>query len=246
MVRLLGVLTIALFLPAVTAFGQQPQSDTSDNLPVPIFEPPSDVPEAVGFFASLFVPKLLQDIGQLREYIQSDEFASFRRRYGDVRAVDALFHRAMKLSWNNAYEALFISMFATIELRRLGINLPFLGPLLWFPLTPEFEDEFWVRVSALPRKLYADTPRGETGDRDKLQHFFGSAFLAYVFESGDGADRVGNAIEMGEREFVVGGAADERDVRANKQGQEFGLHLLHDKSLHPSLFLRSRRAQEGP
>ena len=246
MVSLLGILAIALSLPAGSAMCQQPQSDASDTLSAPIFEPPGDVPEAVGFFASLFVPKLLQDIGQLREYIQSEEVASIRRRYGDVPAVDALFHRAMKLSWNNVYEALFISMFATIDLRRLGVNLPLLGPLLWFPLTPEFEDEFLVRVNALPRKLYPDTPRGEAGDRDKLQHFFGSAFLAYVFESGEGADRVGNAVEMGEREFVVGGADDERDVRANKQGQEFGLHLLHDKSLHPSLFLRVRRAQEGP
>jgi hypothetical protein len=46
-------------------------------------------------------------------------------------------------------------------------------------------------------------------------------------------------VEWGEDRFVVGGSYDDRDVRANWQGQEFGLRLLTDRRAVPSLFLRS-------
>jgi hypothetical protein len=76
------------------------------------------------------------------------------------------------------------------------------------------------------------------GDRDKLQHFFGSAFLSYSFESSGSAERVGDAIELGEESFVVGGVSDERDGRANHHGQMFGLTLLRDEDVRPSDFLQ--------
>lgn len=242
---LAGLMAVAILLSTAMTHCQQSVTGSVDTLPVPEFEPPSGIPEAIGFFASLILPKVLADITQLKQYIQSTEFATFRRRYGDVQAVDAVFDRAMRLSWNNVYEALFISMFATMDHRRVGIRLPLLGPLLWFPLSSEFEDEFRARLGALPRRLYPDTPESAAGDRDKLQHFFGAAFLTYTFESGDSADRLGRFIEWGEQEFVVGGTPDDRDVRANNQGEQFALHLLHDKSLHPSLFMQLRSAQEG-
>jgi hypothetical protein len=36
---------------------------------------------------------------------------------------------------------------------------------------------------------------------------------------------------------VIGGKADARDVRANRQGQDFGLRLLQDRGARPSGFL---------
>ena len=53
----------------------------------------------------------------------------------------------------------------------------------------------------------------------------------------DAAQRVGEFVEWGEDKVVVDGALDERDFRANKHGQEFGLALLHDKSVKPSAFI---------
>jgi hypothetical protein len=202
----------------------------------PVFDPPKEYPLAINFFAPLFFPKILQDEFRLKEYICSDEFASFRRVYGDLNAVDAIFDCALKVSWNNVYEALLLSFVCTIEHRNFGVRLPLIGPLLWVPLTSEFPDEFQQRVRSLPSRLFSDTPPGFAGDRDKLQHFFGSAFITYTFESREASQRIGMFVEWGEDKFVVEGSLDERDIRANVQGQEFGSGLLGDASLLPSGF----------
>ncbi len=193
--------------------------------------------ELVSFFAPFVLPKVAQDVYQLKEYIRNEEFASVRVNRGDLNAVDAIFSEAMRLSWNNAYEALLISLVATMDHSKFGVKIPLVGPLLWFPLTSEFDDDFRARVAALPRLIYVDSPDKAAGDRDKLQHFFGSAFLTYTLESRDAAQRVGEFVEWGEDKVVVDGALDERDFRANKHGQEFGLALLHDKSVKPSAFI---------
>jgi hypothetical protein len=119
---------------------------------------------------------------------------------------------------------------------KFGVRIPFVGPLLWVPLTSEFREEFQDRLKALPSQLYPDTP--PEGDRDKLQHFFGSALVTYITESREAGERVGYFIEWGEDKFIVGGVMDERDMRANRQGQQFGLHLLEDTSTRPSDFFR--------
>lgn len=196
----------------------------------------NEYPVAVSFFAPFFFPKVLQDEYRLKEYLCSDEFSSLRRSKGDLDAVDALFEKAMSLSWGNTYEALLLLFVCTMEHRTVGVNMPVVGPLLWFPLTSEFPDEFRRRVKALPSRLYSDTPRDAFGDRDKLQHFFGSAFLTYTFESEGVAERFGNFVEWGEDKFVVEGALDTRDIRANRQGQKFGTSLLNGEVVSPSAF----------
>jgi len=194
-----------------------------------------DVPEGVAFVASLVPPKVLMDESALKAYIVSEDFSQARQRYGDLYAVDVLFDRALSLSWGNRYEALLIAFTATMDHRSFGIRLPLLGPLLWLPLTSEFPDEFRRRRDALPVMLYTDTPPGRYGDGDKLQHFFGSAFIAFLLESAEAAERVGDFVEWGEDKFVVDGALDSRDIRANRQGERFGLALLADPAARPSV-----------
>jgi hypothetical protein len=204
------------------------------------------VPPLVRFFAPFFLPKVIADLTALKEYVGSDEFRVYCSSRGDLAATDRIFEEALSLSWGNVYEALGIALATTLEHRRFGIRLPLLGPLLWVPLTSEFEEAFEARVQALPRRLYADSPSGGSGDRDKLQHFFGSAFLAYTLESRAAAERVGAFIEWGEEAFVVDGALDERDYRANHQGQEFGLRLLEDDTVRPSDFLKFSIVEQRP
>jgi hypothetical protein len=192
----------------------------------------------VTVFAPILLPKFAADTYRLREFVCSEEFAEVRARLGDLAAVDTLFFRAKEFSWGNLYEALLISALATLDHRRVGVHVPLAGPLLWLPLTSEFDDDFRSRLAALPRRLYPDSPADSAGDRDKLQHFFGSAFLAAVSESRDAAGRVGDFVEWGEELFIVGGVADPRDVRANRQGQEFGLHVLAQRGERPSKYLR--------
>ena len=201
-------------------------------------ESQNSVHVAISFFAPLFFPKIIQDGYRLKDYVASEEFAQVRRSRGDASAVDALFERALTLSWDNYYEALLISFVATMDHRQFGVRIPVLGPLLWAPLTSEFPEEFEERVRALPSQLYADTPSDASGDRDKLQHFFGAAFLAFVFESSEVAERFGTFVELGEEAFIVDGVLDARDFRANRQGTEFGLRLLEEQSTRPSSFLK--------
>ncbi|HEX9006587.1 MAG TPA: hypothetical protein VF889_04800, partial [Bacteroidota bacterium] len=158
-----------------------------------------------------------------------------RRAVGDRGAVDVLFRRALERSWNNTGEACLICLLAVLDHRTLGIRFPLLGPLLWIPLTGEFEDAYRARVHALPSRLYADTP--PEGDRDKLQHFFGSALLTILCESASSSDAFGLFVEEEEEAFIVGGTNDPRDVRANRQGQRFALALMDSLGTLPSPFL---------
>jgi len=148
------------------------------------------------------------------------------------------------LTNNNTGVSLFLLLAAVLEHRTIGLKVPVFN--LIFPLTNESDGDFRRRVRNLPAQLYSDTPH--EGDKDKLQHFFGSAFLAFVFESRGSADRVGAFIEEGEDAIIVEGQADPRDMRANRQGQRFGLALLENNRRYPSKFFKDpqpRRAAMG-
>ncbi len=226
-----------LALVAILAGGARGQTIAQEKLPVAVFDPPEAIPEGLSFFAPFFIPKILQDEYQLKDYICGEEFARFRLVYGDLQAVDAIFNRALHLCWNNTGEALIICLLSTMDHRSFGVELPLVGDLIWLPLTSEFPDVFQRRISALPGKLYPDTPPGIAGDRDKLQHFFGSAYLALLAESPESAERTGEFVEWGEEQFIVGGVNDWRDLRADRQGGQFGFGLLSDRDLRPSSFL---------
>jgi hypothetical protein len=187
--------------------------------------------------AMFLLPKILQDGFLLKEYVRSEEFRAVRRRCGDAVAVDVLFRRALRASWNNPYATLVIMTVAILDHSKLGIVLPVLGPLIWFPLTSEFSDEFAARHAALPSRMFPDAPAW--GDKDKLQHFFGSALLVIVTGSAAAVDRTGEFIEWGEDRFVVGGTVEERDLESNRRGAMFGLRFLSDRSVLPSVFMKT-------
>jgi hypothetical protein len=206
-------------------------AQSADSLP-----PVPSVPVALSFFAPIIVPlKVIQDEAQLREFVVSPVFARWRAQQGDLPAVDLLFRRSLQLCWGNTGEALLVCALATFDHRTLGLRLPVINFVLWLPLTGEFPEDFERRVQALPSRLYPDTP--PEGDRDKLQHFFGSAYLTLVFDSPESADDVGEFIETGEEAFVVGGVRDPRDERANREGQKFGLGLMANVETLPSEYL---------
>ncbi len=194
----------------------------------------------------ILLPKVVGDCALLREYVRSEDFAGLRRSHGDLCGVDAIYQEALRLSWNNRAEALLIAAFASFDHRRVGVRMPLLGPLLWLPLTSEFEEDFDARVRSLPSKLYPDTPPDRAGDRDKLQHFFGSAFLAYIDGEDQPAHDIGDFVEWGEERFIVGGVNDERDKRSNAQGRRFALRLLEDESVLPSEFMMPVIVRQEP
>jgi hypothetical protein len=199
---------------------------------------PGPLADLASALSVILIPKILADITSLRDYIRTEQFARVRWEHGDVLAVDALFEEAVRLCWGNRGEALYVATMATMDHRRVGVRLPALGPLLWFPLTSEFEDDYRARLDRLPVVLYPDSPPGPTGDRDKLQHFFGSAFLTFLSGSNETSEEAGRFVEWGEEAFIVDGASDDRDLRAGRHGQDFGLRLRSDPFARPSESLR--------
>ena len=145
-------LAVLLLIPLQVARGQDP----------PGVEPVGEYPSAMSVLSVVLIPKVIADVWLLREHVRGEEFARLRSAGGDLRAVDALYRRALRLSWNNTWEALLLCTLATLDHRRVGIRLA--GFVLWFPLTSEFEEEFEARLRCLPVRLYADTPPGPAGD----------------------------------------------------------------------------------
>lgn len=200
----------------------------------------------VSFLSPLLIPKLIGDGAEVKAYVRSPEFAAVRRRAGDRRSIDFLFRTSLSIAWDNTAEGLLLTFFSVMDHRSFGVKAPLIGTALWVPLTSEFDDDFRRRVDALPTNLYPDTPPGRSGDRDKLQHFFGSAFLTYVTESDGAAERMGSFIEWGEDLFIVGGVSDPRDLRANAEGRDFARALLDDPDALPSTCIGGLFRHDGP
>lgn len=183
------------------------------------------------FDLSGFLPPIFKDEAHLKRYLRDGRFYDLRKSYDDTLAVDALFDRAMLIADGDIKHALLICTFAVMDHRRLGLRIPLFGSI-YLPLTAENDSLFRLRRTHLPKKLLNDNPR--SSDKDKLQHFFGSAYVAYVFNSNTIARWIGDLLETGEQGFVLGGRIDARDKLANEKGREFGLRLLRDARTLPS------------
>jgi hypothetical protein len=200
--------------------------------------------EQVGFsvlrlLADVVTPETVRDTRRIRAYVEDPRFGALRQRDGDLRAADAIYLRSLRIAEYDIGRALMLSLLASLEHRHLPLRLPG-GGTVSLPLSLEEEERFRVRVANLPRHLYADSPRDEQSDRDKLQHFFAAAVVAYATESPDVAEAAGDFVEWGEAIAVVGGVDDPRDRRSNAQGELFGHDLLYIKTMLPSDYLRLR------
>ncbi|MDE3057313.1 MAG: hypothetical protein KGJ59_05080 [Bacteroidota bacterium] len=184
-----------------------------------------------------FLPKLFRHEAELKRYIRDPRFLQLRRAYGDTMAIDAVFERATMLADGNMRTALWLSAFATMDHFRVGVELPLLG-VLSIPLTTESREQFRIRYLHLPRRVLPDSIGEKENDRDKLQHFFGSAYLTYVADSKALANDFGDFVEQEEPKIIVGGENDDRDKFANHLGQQFGMELLDGDDVLPSDVLR--------
>jgi hypothetical protein len=223
------------FFPA-DAYAQCDDKKSSDSLSWDFDEGASNGFSIGTFVSDIFTPQIILDTKYLRGYICDERFLALRSRCGDIRSIDAIYVKSLKIADYNIARALFLSFMAVLEHRRVEVKVPIFKQLA-LPLTFEEDSIFDSRIKNLPAKIYSDTPPGSYGDIDKLQHFFGSAYLSYVSEAPGFTGTAGNLIEWGEANFIVGGTDDPRDKRANKQGKSFGRDLLVVKTLLPSDYL---------
>ncbi len=179
----------------------------------------------------LLVPASIRMGYATRTWVR-DSLPSSGDSVGDLDLVDVIYLRALHEAGGDHTLALFAATISVMEHRHIPLAIG-----IDVPLTLESQEEFDRRVARLPRVLFADRPEGD--DRDKLQHFFASAWLTLVLDDPSLADLGGLAIERGEGILLQGGEEDNRDIRANRLGQHFATLLLHRPHALPSTLFKA-------
>jgi len=177
---------------------------------------------------------LSKTVNHISEYIASEQFIQLRNEIGDVAAADSIFIQATDFTSGNISEALLALMLATVPYREVPIQIPLINSIVSYPLTSTNEETFLEKNENLPRYLFFDTPQNDYGDKDKLAHYFGSAFLSYESHLFDMGKLIGYFVEAFEESFKVQSSVDIRDLDVNDYGRLFGNLLQENNDLLPS------------
>lgn len=189
------------------------------------------------FYSSLLFPqqsKLSNNVNRLSSYISSDYFLNLKNKIGHIGAVDSIYIEALKITDKDYTEALLALTFTTVPYRQFPMTLPLLNIELLMPLISADEDIFLRKNRNLPGNLFFDSPENDYGDKDKLAHFFGSAFLSFESRLFDLGKLIGYFVEAFEESFKVQSKVDERDLDVNEYGRLFGTLLKSNKEILPS------------
>jgi hypothetical protein len=137
-------------------------------------------------------------------------------------------------------EALLALTFTTIPYRRVPLVVPLLNSRLYYPLVSASDSISNLKNKNLPSRLFYDSPDNEYGDKDKLAHFFGNAFIGYAENILKLADVFGYFVEAFEEDFKAQSEVDFRDVDVNYYGVLFGEMLEINKNVLPSHIMTIR------
>ncbi len=194
------------------------------------------LPLCLGHEHRFVIPREIEQIHQLRSYIASDSFAPDSLRVSQRARVDSIFFAALRIAEGSTLRALRIAAFATIPYYTFPAVVPFVRWVIWIPVTTESREEYEKRLQNLPTGFMSDSSPGK--DRDKLPHFFGSAFITCVTRNPLYAEMTGRIIELLELAFKLEGSMDPRDIKVNTMGAEFGTALMRGRKISPSRFLQ--------
>ena len=196
------------------------------------------IPVFVLFFSLAYLhpqqSKLSKSVNKISDYIASSEFLILKEKVGELSTVDSIYSEALKFNDNDHSEALLSLTFATVPYNEVPIQIPVIKSILNFPLIAASDSIFEMKNANLPRYIFFDSPMNEYGDKDKLAHFFGSAFLSYSSNFFDLGNAIGYFVEVFEESFKVQSSIDERDLVTNKFGNMFGKLLKRNKNILPS------------
>ena len=64
------------------------------------------------FISNIFTPQIIIDIKTIREYVRDKRFPDLRIKCGDMRAIDAIYLKSLKIADYNIARALFLSFMA--------------------------------------------------------------------------------------------------------------------------------------
>ncbi len=178
--------------------------------------------------------KLGIEVDKLTCYIASKHFAELKFKMDDPARTDSIFKEALIITHNNNTEALFALIFAVLPYNKVPIKIPLLPIVLKYPLISAGDSLYNLKNKNLPKYLFFTSPKDNFGDKDKLAHFFGAAFLSYSGNIFDLSDLIGYFVEVFEQDFVVQSSIDPRDLHADTLGDIFGRLLKKNKEVLPS------------
>jgi len=179
--------------------------------------------------------ELSSNVQSLSGFIASDAFRSYKNSSGELAAIDSLYSTALHLTGNNIQEALLALTFSVVPYKYVPIQL---GIRLKYPLISADDSTFKLKNKNLPKYFLTDSPTNEFGDKDKLAHFFGNAFVAYTSRIFDLTKAIGYFVEVFEENFTPENHIDYRDLKVNQLGEAFGDSLKKDKAQFPSSFIK--------
>lgn len=189
------------------------------------------------FLRRLLLPREISLAYELRALIAAQQPLAPRSRTGDLRRLDAIYLRAVYLAEGDPFLALIALSIATLPYHTFPARVPLLGITVTVLVSTESHEAFERRMTNLPGMLLRDTPRSL--DRDKLPHFFGSAWMQCVTANSSLVESAGEMLEFGEMMFKLEGSRDERDIVVNRLGAAFAMALQRHRCVLPSDMFKS-------
>ena len=183
---------------------------------------------------------LSKGVNYLSEFIASDYFLVLKKENTDLDLVDSLYKRAIEFYQDDYEEALLALTFTTIPYRRVPIVVPLINSRLYYPLISANDSISILKNRNLPNQLFYDSPDNDYGDKDKLAHFFGNAFIGYAENILNLADVFGYFVEAFEEDFKAQSEVDFRDIDVNWYGVLFGNLLETNNKILPSQLMTIR------
>ncbi|MBK9097838.1 MAG: hypothetical protein IPM14_06850 [bacterium] len=183
---------------------------------------------------------LSKGVNYISDFIASDYFIELKKSNSDLSLVDSMYLRAVKFYDYDYQEALLSLTFATIPFRKVPLVIPLINTRIYYPLISANDSISTLKNENLPSRLFFDTPNDKGGDKDKLAHFFGNAFIGYAENVLKLADVFGYFVEAFEEDFKAQSEVDFRDVDVNWYGVLFGDMLEINKNILPSQMMINR------
>ena len=167
-------------------------------------------------------------------------FLNLKKTILTLALVDSIYIRAINFYEKDYEEALLALTFTTIPYSRVPFVIPLLKIRLYYPLISASDSISNLKNQNLPSRLFFDSPDNDYGDKDKLAHFFGNAFIGYAENILKLADVFGYFVEAFEEDFKAQSEVDFRDVDVNWYGVLFGETLELNKEVLPSQIMAIR------
>lgn len=179
---------------------------------------------------------LFTAIDSLTKFIASDQFRLIASQSDDLDLIDTIWEKSLQISPDRS-DALLSAAFSTLPFQVFPVRTPITGSRFDIPLPTGAPHLFKSKFNNLPSNFLFDSPTG-FGDRDKLPHFFGNAFLTYNFGFFTITKFMGILVELFEKSFKDNGEVNLRDMQINYLGGIFGLILRTDAKTKPSDLLK--------